>query len=272
MKWSYDLTGAEMIIKDEPIYDATTIVQGELLMLGTSAFTAGADAGTAFVTGYSATPANAAIDAVGICLETATTAGTTGSTTSIAAAHNVTTGVVCMGKVIVNPFAVYRAEVAQADAITVGAAGSSGTVQFTIAANGTTNQFTGSFVYFCASAGSNYGCIRRIVSNASAATFVLDSAVTATITSADKIILISNKNSYPHNVSADGTTIGQSSTVPNGATNLRVVENLIDRGLGLEILNQKQHSQIKLDSVAAGRAKFYQEIVLKDHVFGTQES
>ena len=50
MKWAYDLTGAEPIIKDEPIYDAATIAYGELVMLGATAFSAGADAGVSFVT------------------------------------------------------------------------------------------------------------------------------------------------------------------------------------------------------------------------------
>ena len=38
MKWSYDLAGAEPIIKDEPIYNANIIGQGEYLMVGTSAW------------------------------------------------------------------------------------------------------------------------------------------------------------------------------------------------------------------------------------------
>ena len=49
MKWAYDLTGAEPIIKDIPVYDAATIAAGELVMLGASAYTAGADAGYAAV-------------------------------------------------------------------------------------------------------------------------------------------------------------------------------------------------------------------------------
>ena len=46
MKWSYSLGGGddEPIIKDEPVYNANIIGLGEYLMLGTSAWTAGADA------------------------------------------------------------------------------------------------------------------------------------------------------------------------------------------------------------------------------------
>lgn len=270
MKWSYDLTGAEMIIKDEPIYDATALAAGELVMLGTSAFSAGADAGVALVTGVPSTVmANAAIDAVGVLLESATTAGTTGSTTSVAAAHNVTTGVVCTGKVIVNPFAVYRAEVTTADALSIASSASTNAFAITGAP---ASVFNGSFVYFCASAGPNYGSIRRIVTSATGGSMIMDAAVANTITTADKVILISPKNTYPHALSADALTIGQTTVGASGVTNIRVVENLIDRGQGIEILSQKAHSQTKLDSVAAGRVRFYQEIVLKDHAFGTQEA
>ena len=116
MKWVYDLTGAELIIKDMPIYDGTAISAGELVMLGTSAWTAAADAGIALVSAYPSTVmANVAIDAVGICLEGKTTA----DVPSIATAASVTTGNHCFGKVIINPFAVYRAEVTTADGLSI---------------------------------------------------------------------------------------------------------------------------------------------------------
>jgi hypothetical protein len=265
MKWAYDLTGAEPIIKDMPIYDGTAISAGELLMLGTTAFSAAADAGIALVSAYPTTVmADVAIDAVGISLE----GKTTSDTPSIAAAHNLTTGAVCFGKVIINPFAVYRAEVVAADALSIASSASTGAFCVTGVPASVMN---GSWVYFSASAGPNFGNIRRIITSATGGSMVMDASVSATITTADKVILISERNKYPHMVSADALTMGQTTVGGNGATNIRVVENLIDRGNGLELLRAKTHSQIKLDSTQAKKTKFYQEIVLKDHAFGLQE-
>lgn len=265
MKWSYDLTGAEPIIKDEPIYDGTAISAGELLMLGTSAWTAGADAGIALVSAYPSTVmANVAIDAVGICLEGKTTA----DSPAISAAANVTTGNHCFGKVIINPFAVYRAEVTTAEKLPIASSASKGAFCVT----GTpVSTFNGSWVFFAASAGPNFGNIRKIASSATAGSSVMDASVSETITTADSVLLISERNRYPHMISTDALGIGQTTVGENGVTNIRVVENLIDRGNGIELLRTKTHSQIKIDSTQAKKTKFYQEIVLKDHAFGVQE-
>ena len=59
MKWSYDLAGAEPIIKDEPVYNANIVGVGEYLMVGTSAWTAGADAGYGLVNACVSTVATA---------------------------------------------------------------------------------------------------------------------------------------------------------------------------------------------------------------------
>jgi len=118
MKWVYDLTGAEPIIMDQPIFDATTIAQGELLQVGASTlYSAGDDAGVAYVTACpSSVGATQGLNAIGICLETKTTA----DSPSIAAAHNLTTGAhAAYGKVSVNPFAVYRALVTTSSAGTI---------------------------------------------------------------------------------------------------------------------------------------------------------
>ena len=35
-KWRYDITGAEPIVRDMPVYDAATLVYGEYVMKGTT--------------------------------------------------------------------------------------------------------------------------------------------------------------------------------------------------------------------------------------------
>jgi hypothetical protein len=280
MKWSYDLTGSEPIIKDMPVYDATTLVQGELLMLGTSAFTAGADAGYGLVSAYTTTVMSAAaVKAVGINLATKTTNAAsnttppslgipttqnTGTIPSVATALNITTGVICVTKVIVNPFAVYKAEVTTADGLSI--ASSSGTTMFTVTGV-PVSSFNGSYVYFCASAGPNFGSIRKCISSATAGTILMDKAVTNTITTADKVILIAEQNAFPHMVSADAVTIGQTTVGSNGVTTLRVVDNVFDIGAGHADAKTRIHSQVDLGTNIAKRATFYQEIMMINRLF-----
>lgn len=280
MKWSYDLTGAEPIVKDMPVYDSATLVQGEMLMLGTSAFTAGADAGYGLVSAYTTTVMSAAaVKAVGISLATKTTNAAsnttppslgipttqnTGTIPSVATALNITTGVFCVTKVIVNPFAVYKAEVAQSDALSI--ASSSSTNMFTVTGV-PVSTFNGSYIYFCASAGPNFGSIRKCISSATAGTLLMDKAVTNTITTADKVILISEQNAYPHMVSADATSIGQTTVGSNGVTTLRVLDNIFDIGAGHAMGKVRVQSQVDLGTNAAKKAAFYQEIMMINRLF-----
>ena len=65
MKWAYDLSGAEPIISDCEAYDATTIVDGELLMKSAALWSAGTGAGQALISAYSTSVASAhAVNAV----------------------------------------------------------------------------------------------------------------------------------------------------------------------------------------------------------------
>lgn len=270
MKWSYDLTGAEPIIKDELVYDATTLVQGQLLMLGASAFTAGNDAGFGLVNAYPSTVmANIAVNAVGLAQETATTAGTTGATVSVATALNTTTGTGCYMKTIVNPFAVYRAQVSQSTASDALAVASSASTNKFAVTGVPASAFDGSWVYFCNSAGPNYGSLRKITSSATAGTQNLDAVATATITTADKVVVIAERNKNPHNLNSSATSIGQTTVAGFGATNLVIVENYIDRGAGVEILRKGTQAQINIGSIIAKTTNFYQDLMLKDHLFGT---
>lgn len=272
MKWAYDLTGAEPIIKDQPIYDAFSISNGELLMLGASAFSAAADAGIGLV---SATPdtvgANAGVNAVGICLENKTTAGSAAGsptdTVSIATAHNVTTALKCYGKTIVNPCAVYRAEMLTSSAVAVAASATAGKITVTGVAASTVD---GAWVFFQSTAGPAKGNLRMVVTSATAGSLLMDAATSTLQTTADTVLLIGQKGRFVHNISGGSSTVNDAiytitQTVGFAGTNLRIVENYIDRGQGMEILKYNIHRQISGLPVTT---KFYQDIVMLDPAFG----
>jgi hypothetical protein len=96
----------------------------------------------------------------------------------------------------------------------------------------------------------------------------MDAVVANTITTADKVIIISNPLQSPQILSTDALGVGQTTVGYAGATTLKVVENYIDRGNGLELLRAKTHSQTKVGAVQAKKTKFYQDIVCVDHLFG----
>lgn len=267
MKWAYDLTGAEPIIKDMPVYDGTAIQQGELLMMGTSAFSAGADAGIALVSAAPDTVAgNAAVNCVGISLEMASSAGTVGNTTSVATAQNATTGAKCFVKTIINPFAVYRAETLTSSASAIAATPAAAQITVTGVAAASANGF---WVYFQGTAGPSRGNLRAVVTSATAGTLVLDAAQT-TASTADTVLFIPQRRTSALNISGGSSTAVDatyaiSQTVFTGTTNLRVVEVNIDRGNGIEILKYNVHRQ--LNNLPA-TTKFYQDLMMKDHLFG----
>ena len=278
MKWVYDLTSAEPIIKDMPIYDAALIDQGELVMIAaTTVFTAGADGGYALITASAGASVGAAqgVNCVGISMEKSTTVGSTGSTTSIAAAHNITTGVVAYGKVIINPFAVYRAELASggsADTVT----GASVPVLAGVAAGFTISSATieawgGHFVYFSASAGPNYGSFRRIATAASGGTFLTDVAPTATPTTSDRVILFDiGAGKTPGPINAEATAMGSASLTSHTGTNFRIVETWVDIGSGVQKATNLLlgGSRCNLSGAQRGLTKIYQDLMMKDHAFG----
>lgn len=281
MKWSYDLTGAEPIIKDELVYEASSVgqlQQGELLQLGTTAFASAADAGIALVSAAPDTVgANAGVNAVGICLETKTTAGNpqggvVGSSVNdgfnVNTAQNVTTAIHQTAKVIINPFAVYRAEMLTSSNLAVGTSGTTAKVTITGVAASTID---GVWVYFQATAGPTRGNLRMAIASATAGSVLLDAAVSPdTISTADKVLIIGQKNRFIHNISGGSSTAVDaiytiSQSVGFAGTNFRIVENYIDRGAGLEILSYNRHRQTNGLPVTT---KFYQDIMMIDHLWG----
>jgi hypothetical protein len=265
-KWSYDLEGGEIILRDVPAYDAATIAQGEFIMLGTTDPDSGADKGLCFVTAYNATAANQAIDALGISVETATTA----SSPSIASNPASTTGP-CYIKAIINPLAVYLVEQSLAAADDVAITSTSGT---TVTIASLQDDLDGSWVYFPLSAAGVKGSLRLLTASA-AGSATMDSALVANGTAADTAVLISaaGKYSLPLEATATKVSSGDIQATYNAATNIRILETLIDRDGGLEIMRPALHNGLNnLNLVKGGNGpKVYYKVLLKDHIFGLQE-
>ena len=191
--WRYDTTGAEPILRDMPVYDAATLVYGEFVMKGTTDPDSGADESISLVTGYSATAANSMIDGVGIMNETVDT----NSSPSCASAYSTTTGP-CYGKVIINPFAIYRTEHSLAAADDVAITSTSGT---TVTIASLADDADGYFIYFPTSAAGVKGSLRLLVASA-AGSATMDSALTTDGTAADTAVLIGVNNNYAFNLTA----------------------------------------------------------------------
>lgn len=299
MKWSYDLAGAEPIIKDMIVYNSTVISQGEYLQLGATAFTAGADASLALVNAVPSTVmATQGVNAVGISTQTISTAGnglfySLNAPASVATAANSTAGAAgglrgtsafAYAKVIINPLAVYRTPVGigtTSGALSI----ASGATQDIAITGVPASAFDGSWVYFCATAGPNFGALKKVVSSATAGTQHLDTVLTTAATTADKVFIFSDRNSYPHALSSSGvttantnvgTSIGMTTVAGYGATQLRVLENYVESGQYVGGITQVRYEVQGNTSIFAGPtgpnqtskpAQFWQDVISLSHAF-----
>ncbi len=278
MRWTYDLCGAEPIIKDCPIYDATNLENGELLMKGTTSTGTG-NSWVSLISSYAGDATADAIDSVGILLEdqygangtitpSATFAGTTG---------------VRHGKVIINPFAVYRAEYGQAaaDDSVVGTGNSTTAVGQVMA---TAGEAVGGFIYFTHIATNQdalKGSLRMVVSNSIESAGVTALAA-APVAATELFICIQPAHNYTMGVNAAATGLSSSGTTMTDlmsnaeGTNLRIVESWIEApGIGFVPLVGYKNRDTNLDLGALDNlpstTKFYSDIMQKDHLFGAQE-
>jgi hypothetical protein len=218
MRWHYDLTGAEPIIRDCPVYDASSLAEGELLMLGTSANNT-ADGGISLVTAGTGTASTDATNAVGILAEN------TYASTAPSRTVDHTSGVY-LGKVIINPCAVYLAEYDNDTDhdIAVGSSSTSTRIYATLSTIGA-NGLDGYWVLFvnCATSAIE-GDLRMITENTT--TYFTIPALSATPTTSDNYIFANPKHSNAVRlVSGDARYLDCTPTLdaPEGATKLKVV-------------------------------------------------
>jgi len=264
MRYHYDLTHAEAIIKDLPVFDATSLASGELLMLGTSDPDAGNDKGLALVTAATGTAANDAVDAVGILNEnTYASSNAPDNDPAATAGPN-------YGKVIVNPFAVYMVEHSLAAADDQAITSTAGAT-LTVAA--LADDIDGYYVYFPLNDAGVKGSL-RLLTAAAGGTATMDSALVANGTAADTAVLIAPPMKYSFELTSDGTKVTSTDLqAAADATNLRIIETWIDKDEGIELLRPTNGSGVNnLHLIKGGFGpKFYYDIMLKDHAFGVQE-
>lgn len=224
MRWHYDLTGAEPIIRDLPVYDGTSLANGELMMLGTTANNS-ADGGISLITAANGTVATQATNAVGILTESTYEVGGTAPTRT-----NVNTSGVYLGKVIINPMAVYLCEVSNAAAQDVAVESSSTTT--TIKETVTANSCDGYWILFvnCATAAIE-GSLRQILTTDST-TGVTIAALDATPTTSDNYIIGHPVHALGQLlISGDGTSMTSTGTLlvaaSEGSLLLRVLQSYV---------------------------------------------
>jgi hypothetical protein len=272
MKWHYDLTGAEIILRDVPVYAAATLSDGEGLMLDA---TATSDNRYISVNG---TGSAAFIDALGICKEnlsvtsladqgdTITTAATTTTPAISSVACAVTAGQ-RYAKAIINPFAVYLMEYDQGTAsyCTCPAVSASTTWTQTVE-----QYFEGGWIYICnapsTSIAANRGQLRWIGVSTNTSSYTLLSALTCT--AAEKCIKIYPVGHRITGVNASAanqeTKLSMLTSMSAGATLMvQVIENFVGgSNKPLEPMRPARHSGIQ-DSTL----KFYADVAMINHVW-----
>ena len=277
MRWTYDLCGAEPIIKDCPVYDSTELVNGEMLMKGATV-NGGSDGFVSLITAYTGTAGNQGVDNVGILNELTYDETTTPSATFT---HN--TGVY-FGKVIINPFAVYRAEYGQlaADDVAVESSSTTTSIYETIA---TADEAIGGYIYFTHTSGTtaaNRGCLRMVTGNTTASATIAALPATPTATT-DQYIMIQPAHCYllggldatATKLSSPGSTMTHAMSNATG-TNYRIVNSWMEApGIGFVPLNGYKDRDTNLTLGALDNlpsdTKFYSDFIAKDHIFGAQE-
>ncbi len=268
-KFHYDLTGAEIIYRDVPMYDAALIDQGEFIMLGATA-----DIDNEFITGYSGSSAEM-VDGLGISNERITTTSpadygdhvTTAATTTTAAISSIAATPATgnrYGKAIVNPFAVYLTEYSQ---------GASDDISLTQAWSTTTLTLTGweadtsaaSWILGgSASVTAGFaGQLRYVASSGGDGSCVVLTAPTVAGTTSDSVIKILPVNSRLTNLAADALKLKSTAAAPSGVS-LQVLENYVTTDAKpLEPLRQQVHDGLNL----TGNPKVFADILVIDHVY-----
>jgi len=248
MRFHYDITGAEPIVRDVPVYDGSTtdgFNKGEMICQGATA--GSADCTVAFITGYNSSQASSMVHGLGVIQEDVDD-GTNAAGTSFA-----------YGKAIINPFAIYLAEYDVASAI----AFTTSTVTWTFTGTSEDNiDFGWAFVVTATTSGNIYN-LRQITAAASGSfTIAALDGGNETAGTGIKILPVNHKLV---NLTADATKILMLAAAAAGVS-LRIVENYVNsNGRPMQALRAAIHRGAKLD---AG-AKFYADLCMLDHVYNT---
>jgi len=260
MKYSYDFYSHEAIVRDYLVYDAALLNYGELLMLDATATEPGR-----FITAYDGTAANQAVNAIGILNEKTYQSGGDVPDTATGSGGQ-------YGKIIINPFAIYMVEhsLAAADDVAI-----TNTVTVTLTLPSLQDNIDFNWVYFPTATAGVKGSL-RLIKTSTTGSCTMDSALDVAGTGSDTVVVIAAPGQYSLPLEATGVKVasGNAQAQLKAATNLRILETFIDRDAGIETMKPGVHVGLDdLNLVKGGNGpKFYYKIMLKDHVFGVQES
>jgi len=269
MKFHYDLTGAEPIIRDVPVFDASSLSRGELLM---------ADPAVAsdcrFITAYAGDNTEA-VDAIGVIQESLTTSSKAdiGDAVTTAATADPQQDAISSvaatvaqgnryGKAIINPFAVYLAEYSQAAA---------DDIAFTAAWNSTTLTLTslednidGGWMYVSSQSqnAAVIGQLRYLTASA-AGSATTDSAPQTDTDTNDTLIKVLPVNHRLTSLTADATKLASQAAAGSGVA-LTILENYIG---GSEQALEPLRAQLHKGNKYASTSKFFADVLLSDHIY-----
>jgi hypothetical protein len=268
-RFHYDLTGAEPIIRDVPVYDAANLDKGEFIMKAPTT-----TAACSFITGYAGNNTEM-VNALGIMNETITTTSpagfgdhvTTAATTSTPAISSIAATVATgnrYGKVIINPLAVYLAERDQSvlAGITAVACTASKTYTDTLEALVEGSWYFVTNLPLATSVVANRGQLRYVsVCTSTTSTTLLTDTTTTT---AEKIIKILPVNHKLIKLSADAKmTSDLTAHTASDRIKLINVENYVTSPTRpLEPMRQQIH-----DGLQDSTLRFYSDLVMKDHIY-----
>ena len=252
MDFKNDLvTGSnDPIVRDVPMYDASDVALGELLMLGNTSAGSG-DSGVAFQTAYEGSQSLQAVDALGICMEAETPTSTQATPFEYY-------------KAIINPFAVYSAEYSQGtsddidcDAISASTAFTDTTIEDNIDCG---------WIYCPLASGGAKGLLRYISASA-AGTATLSQAITTT--TSDTYIKILPPNHALVNLTTDAKRLTSQVAAGSGVSIL-IMSNWIvsSRYAMLEMNKLANWKKIEPETGAHPTdTMIYADISLLDHIY-----
>lgn len=232
MNFDKDLMAGNMSVeRDIPVYDSAALDFHELLMLGTTGPDTGDDAGAGLVTAYTGTEGNQGVDAVGILNEGTYALGGTVPGGDLAPTTASISTSLYYGKVITNPFAVYRAEYLQGTSNDTAITTTSGTT-LTIGSLSDDINYAAWF-YFPLSASTAQFRLRYITGSASGSC-TMDSALSADGTSADTVIRIGRINNYINSLSTNAVSLDSDDFAgkEEDGANFLCLDNLIKDDVG----------------------------------------
>lgn len=259
MRYAYDLHHVEPEIQDVPVYDATQLQDGELIMLGATDPDSNADHGVAFITAQTGSSAEA-VDALGIILDRR---GETGYTTPGPHPAVTVTDLPDIAdppylRAIINPFAVYRAEYDQADTMAVA---STSTTTFTVTSLEDDIDIGWIFMV-TATVSGNDANLRQLTASASGSA-TMDSALTGGNETSGTAIKILPVNHQTTDLATDSLGLGTNAAIGTGIS-LAVMENWMrSDSEPTTRLRAAKHRGLDFTN----NARFFSDVILLDHIW-----